>query len=131
MKRVWISIGLLLCFISVTNILKLLQTNNYNTLMFIIIILFEIVSNIFLALYLALLFNEFIINKIFKCKLLSSYKLTRFTNFAAMLIYIILYFGKNMALLYYIPIYFIMLFYVLTQVYSFVAITTKINNIYK
>ncbi len=47
-----------------------------------------------------------------------------------MVVLIILYTGKNISLIYHIPEYFIMLLYLLTLAYSFIAISTKINNLY-
>ncbi len=133
MKKLWLGISLFLCCISVVNIFQLFNYKDYSKFSIFsiaIIVLSEIMTDIFLALYFTLIFNEFIITEVYKCKLLYSYKLTKFAKFLVMIVLIVLYTGKNISLICRIQEYFIMLFYLLTLMCSFLAISTKINNLY-
>ncbi|WP_313130579.1 hypothetical protein [Anaerocolumna sp.] len=130
MKKLWFGISLFLFCISMANFFQIFNDKKYSEFSLAIIVLGEILIDIFLALYITLIFNEFIIKKVYKCKLLYSYKFTKYTKIIAMVVLIILYTGKNISLIYHIPEYFIMLLYLLTLAYSFIAISTKINNLY-
>jgi hypothetical protein len=130
MKKLWFGISLFLCCISMVNFFQIFNDKKYSEFSLAIIVIGEFVVDIFLALYFTLIFNEFIIKEVYKCKLLYSYKFTKYTKIFAIVVLIILYTSKNISLIYHIPEYFIMLFYLLTLAYSFMAISTKLNNLY-
>ena len=130
MKKLFVSIIGFLNLISVTIILQLFYTSAYNNSVIIFMIICEVISNIFHALYLSLLFTEYVAVEIYKLKLISLKKSKERINLVVMIIYILLYFGKNTALLCHVPIYYIMLFYTIIPAWLSMAIYTKSNNVY-
>ncbi len=73
MKKLWFGISLFLFCISMAKFFQIFNDKKYSEFSLAIIVLGEILIDIFLALYITLIFNEFIIKKVYKCKLLYSY----------------------------------------------------------